>query len=158
MPLLGAQKKMFKRASLLSYAKPSNSLPFLLSMSRPYAPNTLLPASPPSSLFFPLLAFAFVKMKTYSRAGTDATVLLRVGIYLTFCASGASLVGAWTTTNVTKFDLIEIWAFRRHALMHSIAKLWRYVCFVPFRFRLFPFIEAATRRSTCAPTATCSCT
>ena len=111
---------MFRRASLLPSAKPSSSLPFSLSVSRPYAPNTLLSPYPPPSPLFPVLAFASVKTKTYSRAGTDATVQLRTAIYLAFCPSGASSVGAQAATNVTKFDLIEIRAFRRGALMHSI--------------------------------------
>ena len=43
---------------------------------------------------FPVLAFAFVKTKTYSRAGIDATMQLRAAMYLAFCSSGASSVGA----------------------------------------------------------------
>ena len=61
----GAKTSVQKRASLLSSAKPKSSLPFLLSTSRPYAPNTLMSASPLSPLF-PALAFASVKAKTYS--------------------------------------------------------------------------------------------
>ena len=111
---------MFRRASLLSSAKPSSSLPFSLSFSWPYAPNTLLSVSPPPSHVFPVLAFASVKTKTYSRAGTDATMQFRAAMYLAFWTSGAFSVGAQATTNVTKFGLIEIRAFRRRALMHSI--------------------------------------
>ena len=68
---------------------------FSLSLSRSYAPNTLLSASsPPPSPLFLVLALASVKTKTYSRAGTDATVQLRAAMYLAFCPSGASSVGA----------------------------------------------------------------
>ena len=91
---MGVQNKVFRRASMMSSAKPSSSLPVYLSMSRPYAPNTLRSASPPPSSLFPGLASASVKMKTYSRAGTDATVQLRAAMYLAFCPSGASSVGA----------------------------------------------------------------
>ena len=92
----GGVKKVFKRASLLPSAKPSSSLQFSLSPSRPYAPNTLLSASPPPSPVFPVPAFASVKTKTYLRAGTDATVLLRATSYhfFAFCPSDASHVGA----------------------------------------------------------------
>ena len=73
----GGANKEFRRASVLSFAKPSSRLPFSLSTSRPYTPNTLLPASPLPSPLFPVPAFASVKTKTCSRASTDATVLLR---------------------------------------------------------------------------------
>ena len=97
-------------------------MPFSLSTSvSAYEPNTLLSASPPPSLFLPVLAFASVQTKTYSRAGTDATVLLRAAMHFGFYPSSASSVGAKATKNVTKYDLIEIRAIRRRELVHSIA-------------------------------------
>ena len=89
---IGGGKEVFRRASLLSSAEPSSSLPFSLSLSRPYAPNTLLSFSPPPSPLFPVLVFASVKPKTYYRA--DGTVQLRAAMYLAFCPPGASSVGA----------------------------------------------------------------
>ena len=71
------QNEVFRRARLLSYAKPSSSLPFSLSTSRPSALNIFMSACPPPSPLFPVLAFPSVKTKTYSRAGTDATMQLR---------------------------------------------------------------------------------
>ena len=88
----GGAKNVFRRASLLSSAKPSSSLSFSLSTSRPYAPNTLLPASPPPSPLFPALALASVKTKKYSRAGVDGRVQLRPTMYLAFYPSDASSV------------------------------------------------------------------
>ena len=98
--------KMFRRASLMSSAKPSSSFPFSLSTSWSYAFNTLLSASPPSSPLFPVLAFASVETKKYSRVGTDATVQLRADVYSVFCPSDASSVGAQVTLNVTKLYLL----------------------------------------------------
>ena len=93
-PTLGVQKKVFRRASLLSSAKPRSSLPFSLSTSRPCAPNTLLPASLRPSSLFPVLAFASVEIKTYSQVGTNAAVLLTAVMYLAFRPFGISSVGA----------------------------------------------------------------
>ena len=90
----GGAKESVQKSELVVSAKPSSSLPFSLGLSRPYAPDTLLSASPPPSPLFPVLAFASVKTKTYSRAGTNATVHLRAAMYLAFIPSGASSVGA----------------------------------------------------------------
>ena len=57
----------------------------------------------------------------YSRAGIDATVLVRAAMDLASCPSGASSVGAYVNTNVAILGLIEIRVFRRCALMmHSV--------------------------------------
>ena len=86
-------KKVFRKASSLSFARPRRSLQFSLSTSRAYATNTLLSASPFPS---PLVAVLppSVKTNTYPREGIDASALLRAGMHLTFCPSGTSLVGA----------------------------------------------------------------
>ena len=85
---------MFRRANSLSFAKPSSNLPFSLSSYWPYAPNTLLSDCSPLSPLLPVLAFASVQTKTCSRAGTGAAVLLRAAMYLAFCLSSNSSVGA----------------------------------------------------------------
>ena len=83
-------KKVFRGASLLSSAKPSNSLPFSLSTPRSCASYTLMSAStPPSPLLF-VLEFVSGKTTIYFRASADITVLLRAVIYVAFCPSGAS--------------------------------------------------------------------
>ena len=119
--MVGVQPNVCRRASLLFSAELSSSLPFSLSTSPPYVAKTLLSASLPPSLIFPVLAFASVKTKTYSRAGTDAKVLLKDAMYLAFCSSTASLVGAWATTYVMKIDLIKSRTFRKRALTYLIA-------------------------------------
>ena len=111
--LLGVRKKEFRRASLLSSAKPSRSLPFSLSTARPYTPNTLLPASPLSSPLFPVLAFASVETKTYFRAGTHATVLLRAAMYLAFCRSVASSQRMHSHRSLSRRET-ESWACQLH--------------------------------------------
>ena len=72
---------MVRGASLSSSAKPRYKLPFTLSTSRPYTPKTFLLATPTPLPLLPVLVFASVETKTYSRASIDATVLLRAAVY-----------------------------------------------------------------------------
>ena len=92
----GDAKESVQKSELVVFCETqqSSSLPFSLSLSRPYAPNTLPSVFLPPSPLFPALAFASVKTKTYSRAGSDATVQFRAAMYLAFCLSGAPSVGA----------------------------------------------------------------
>ena len=52
-----------------------------LGSCQPCAPNTLLSAFPSPSPLFLVRSFASVKTKTYSRAGTNVTVLLKAAMY-----------------------------------------------------------------------------
>ena len=87
----GGPKEVVRGASLLSFAKSRSSLPLTLSTSRPICTQHVSACYPPSLPLLPVLTLASVKAKRYSRAGIDATVLLRAIILPFRCFLGRAV-------------------------------------------------------------------
>ena len=87
----GGAEIVFNKSELVVFCE--TQLQFAVFVEHFSAPSTLPSASPPTSPLYPAPAFALVKTKTYSRAGTDVTVPLKAAMYFAFFLPAASSVG-----------------------------------------------------------------